>query len=316
MVKITHGMDTGAVREVARELKARSTALRTVCTDVDGLVAMAGRIWKGPDSSQFADKWRNSTRRLLQDLANQLDELAKTAVRNADAQEQVSNTLGAAEIRSGRPSNDDEKESQLWLQSLPRTKETREDSLRLVNPNYDDLSQKFQTLISGMNPLKFVGLHVSTGEWRNNCGYTSIAYDMRRRGFDVTAQADFDGSSDDHLASAYVDPDTGKPREFIKTGTKKATIQMMQDYGAGSRAMVILDWKHGGRHAFIVENVEGKVLFVDPQNSSDKAADYFSRAKDGGVSILRLDDQIPAKNPMKKQMVEVRDEIPGGGSSW
>lgn len=141
------------------------------------------------------------------------------------------------------------------------------EDLRKVNPNFDP-----------SNPA-----------YAANCVNVVQAYELRRRGMDVEA--------------------TGLPEEMWQNGGRplsdltdtwgrgftsgdQADIEhAFQDFGPGSRGVVYLEWKNGGGHVFNVENIGGKVYFVDAQNNTIDASKYFQNGVD--PQYVRLDD-LPA----------------------
>ena len=159
-----------------------------------------------------------------------------------------------------------------------------EDDLAATNPRYND------------GP-----------EWRKNCQRCVGAYEMRRRGYDVTALPAnlVDGHLDysDPLPNRF-DPN-GWPSMFAGAelekipGTTANAIRgrierMMSDFGDESRAIVRVKYKRrygGGGHVFIAEQVDGSTRFIDPQTGSSDCSSYFSMISSGETEILRVDDK-------------------------
>jgi Papain fold toxin 1, glutamine deamidase len=138
------------------------------------------------------------------------------------------------------------------------------DDLRRVNPNFDPSDPAYSA----------------------NCVNVVQAYELRRRGMDVEASA----------LPEEMWPNGGRPLSDL-TGTwgrdftdgSQADIQnAFEDAGPGSRGVVYLEWKNGGGHVFNVENVGGKVYFVDAQNNTVDASQYFKNGVN--TSYVRLDD--------------------------
>lgn len=90
---ITQGMDVEAVRGIARQLTTEATALEGVRAHVDALTSRASQEWRGQDAQQFNALWRSGARAKLVALIQGLQDLARKAAANADAQEHVSTTL-------------------------------------------------------------------------------------------------------------------------------------------------------------------------------------------------------------------------------
>ncbi|HET9657706.1 MAG TPA: helix-turn-helix domain-containing protein, partial [Kineosporiaceae bacterium] len=78
-------------------------------------------------------------------------------------------------------------------------------------------------------------------------------------------------------------------RAFVDAGGGRGQVErVFAEAGPGARGVVAVFWPVGGGHVFSVENVAGRVLFVDAQNNSMDAGGYLDTAAD--VQYLRLDD--------------------------
>lgn len=142
-------------------------------------------------------------------------------------------------------------------------------------------------------------------EFSENCQRAVIAYEARRRGYNVTAQPTFEG---DNLPNvAYVNSKTGvrnsfwmgafkgaKPEAVGKTtakATQNALENKMKEYGNGSRAIMQVQWKGGGGHVINVEYKNGKVHYNDAQiGAKYKPSQLFSAIKTGATQITRTDN--------------------------
>lgn len=142
-------------------------------------------------------------------------------------------------------------------------------------------------------------------EFSENCQRAVIAYEARRRGYNVTAQPTFEG--DKLGAAAYVNPNTGvrnsywmgafqgaKP-EKVGASTAKATQNnlesKMKEYGNGSRAIMQVQWKDGGGHVLNVEYKNGKVHYNDAQiGAKYKPSELYKAIKTGSTQLTRTDN--------------------------
>lgn len=298
------GMDLEAARLMARSLTLASEQLTQIRVSADRLLLGMWMPWSGRDADSFTREWQEVHRSKINLAITCLEDLARAVNSNADEQEAASSAdLGTPKSGLGIGPQEDEyltpkEETLIWLNSLPRTRESWRDSLEKSNPHYHDFTQDLSTFCGKL------GLLESIGEYRMNCGYSAIAYDMRRRGYDVSARPDLNGDSPENLAKAYVDQGTGESREWIQAKTESKVVDLMEEFGTGSRAIVIVAWKgNTGGHAFIAENLDGEVRFIDPQKGSVSAREYFKRIQPGEVEILRIDDQDPRMNPMSYLMV-------------
>jgi hypothetical protein len=119
-------------------------------------------------------------------------------------------------------------------------------------------------------------------EYSENCQRCVVAYELRRRGYDVIAQATYDGDkwpqnlniggvSNGRWRGAFqhakTDP-VGASGNNARAETRViSNIQgKMQEYGNGSRAIIRIQYR--GRsfgHVFNVENRGGRLYYVDAQ---------------------------------------------------
>jgi len=145
---------------------------------------------------------------------------------------------------------------------------TANEDLKAVNPNYE-----------------------KGDEWRRNCQKCVPTYELRRRGYDVTAKPT-------------------KPNEFLTLGGNYAKVfenptfnrfadndvdkikELMLKWGNGARAEVMIVWKHnqGLSHMFVVENRLGQIFFIDPQTANENAEKYFEHAAKGFTNVVRMDN--------------------------
>ncbi|MEY8574740.1 toxin glutamine deamidase domain-containing protein, partial [Oscillospiraceae bacterium 21-37] len=130
-------------------------------------------------------------------------------------------------------------------------------------------------------------------EWQVNCQRCVPTYEMRSRGYDVTAQPCVD--NEDYLAYHPYDVWDGADVRYA-SGDGITDIQSaMNDWGDGSRAQVCLQWENGdGGHTFMAEQRDGRTHFVDPQTGDEDVSWYFSEARPGTVSFCRTDQLMPS----------------------
>lgn len=123
------------------------------------------------------------------------------------------------------------------------------------------------------------------GVYKKNCISCALAYDMRRRGYDVEAMpidttSAVNGSlpvqlgfyKDEKLETFEVpkDPDVA---------AKQFSNRILK-YGDGSRGMLRIRWKNGDGHAAVWEVDDGSIIVRDPQNNTFvDLSDYMRRAK-------------------------------------
>jgi SPP1 gp7 family putative phage head morphogenesis protein len=133
----------------------------------------------------------------------------------------------------------------------------------------------------------------STGHlYQNNCGYCSVAYDIRRRGYDVEAMPK-NGLYTYEWQALW---DGFRPHGVNAKRKNTALAEMteeIQSWGEGARGSVFVVWDgHTWGHYFSVEVINGEAVFIDPQNgkSGQAVADYFKRVKPSSIRYGRVDN--------------------------
>ena len=157
------------------------------------------------------------------------------------------------------------------IERLPRldSNVSQVDILSQTNPNYDK-GEKFQF----------------------NCQRCVPAYEMRRRGYNVTAKplpCNDDIYQYEHLSM------WDNPQEIKCSGSGLKDIkQYMKSWGDGSRAEISIDFKDlDYSHLIVAEQRAGKTIFVDPQNNEILDDSFFKTVKSNETSICRLDNLKP-----------------------
>ena len=141
-------------------------------------------------------------------------------------------------------------------------------------------------------------------EYSANCQRCVVAYEMRRRGYDVTAMPTYDGdvkprvafsAEDGTISARWMGAFRGAKPEYVGARSGPKVISnisgKMNSYGVGARAVVQVYWKHGGGHVFNVENTGGKIRYCDAQTGKRvNVKKYMSNAKPGSVNLVRTDN--------------------------
>lgn len=137
-----------------------------------------------------------------------------------------------------------------------------------------------------------------------NCQRTAQAYEMRRRGYDVTAKPRPNKKVDrlnhtSDIESFWMQED-GKLGRFrhmgVGGGSAPHNIEArLAAIGPDARGFVIVEWQEGGGHIFNVERIDGVTHYVDPQTGGTSVAEiHFPRA--GDVYFMRTDNLVPARD--------------------
>lgn len=142
-------------------------------------------------------------------------------------------------------------------------------------------------------------------EFSENCQRCVVAYELNRRGYDVTALPTYKGDTLPNVV--HFDPATEtyegrwkgafRNAKTINVGASSASgvisniESRMKSYGSGSRAVVQIFYKGGGGHVFNVENQRGRVVFVEAQTGKIKnIKQTMSSVRTESVNLVRTDN--------------------------
>jgi hypothetical protein len=150
--------------------------------------------------------------------------------------------------------------------------------------------------MKGANP-NFSMPNAKAEGYTRNCQRSVPTYELRRRGYNVEALPRVDSSYNQgfkDVASVYNNPQIQKIT--MPGGTRSATIsaeleKQVEAWGENARAQVVVAWKGGGGHTFVVENVNGKAVLIDPQTNKQRPVnDYIDKAKKNYIYYWRMDN--------------------------
>ena len=151
------------------------------------------------------------------------------------------------------------------------------------------------------------------GGSQQNCALCTVAYDMRRRGFECTAKETQMGLSTGNMISFYKDPvvkevysdnyndykidlSTGA---YSNTGLSKAVEKELNTEPDGSRGVAMLEWVGGGGHAVAYEREGNNTLFYDAQSGQKvKISDYVDKCQ--SFTYYRTDNLEPNYDQVRK----------------
>ena len=167
------------------------------------------------------------------------------------------------------------------------------EGVKKVNPNYSKL----------------------TYEYMNNCQRCVPAWELRQRGYDVIAQPCKPINEHDALKTSpfnvwnfnAFDKDTSKRVQRDREGNgKEKIIEFLKECGNGARVEITVQWEFNpdGGHAFAAKNVNGTILFLDPQSgkSGQEVEDYFTMAVMGETRWLRI-DELSLAEQFRKEVI-------------
>ena len=210
---------------------------------------------------QYAERQRDKFGRLADYSLDPENKRRYTARKNAWGQEK------AVENRDGNDIMTYKGIPKMWK----RLEGTADDlDLEKVNPNY-----------------RWAG----NDEYSRNCYNCVVAYEMRMRKYDVTAQPERKNKYlSRHPEAAWVEPDV----KTIHAGEDayQKIKDAFEEWPDGARAEVAVIWEEsGGGHVFVAQEEHGQIRFLDPQSARGYTADVFGQVKDGQTSFWRIDDR-------------------------
>ena len=177
----------------------------------------------------------------------------------------------------------------------------KESGLPLKNKEYSDKED-----LAMVNPAYKAYSEFST----HNCANCSITYELRKKGFDVTANLRDYGLTTPTITSMFKDAEAKTIPKPIRTGESyvKKVLDTLSKEPEGSHGLALVDWMYGGGHAYNYEIKNGKVVFSDPQCNKSGASvrNYLLQVRNGGFEYVRTDDKTPNFENISKQKV-VRD---------
>lgn len=159
----------------------------------------------------------------------------------------------------------------------------------------------------------------------NNCMYCTAAYDMRRRGYDVSAEYSKNGHTNSEMESWYpgakaVAFQSGNYYDIknafslsYKRRNSEDAAQTLSALGDGARGHLGVHFQSGmfeGNHSVAFENRDGKTYILDTQvGQSWDSVDAYSKAA-GGIAqrgaiftdYIRLDNVNPDMNAIKNTL--------------
>jgi SPP1 gp7 family putative phage head morphogenesis protein len=123
-------------------------------------------------------------------------------------------------------------------------------------------------------------------EYSVNCQRCVPTYELRRRGYNVEALPELNIKEDKYSkypsgpAEIYKNAQIMTPQGATSKKVTNSIEKQVLAWGNKARVQVVVVWKNKSAHTFIIENNNGKVELIDPQNETyGKLIDYMSKAK-------------------------------------
>ena len=149
-----------------------------------------------------------------------------------------------------------------------------EEDLAAINPNY--ATKKY--------------------EWTHNCQRCVSTFEMRIRGFKVTAKPIPVKAGDDDLALNVELAWKNAERKWCLSDNGRVRVEnYMRRWGDGSRAIVGVMFPSGMGHVFFAMQIDGKTVYVDPQYPAADCEQYFKRYVKGKLYVIRVDNLQPSE---------------------
>lgn len=124
-------------------------------------------------------------------------------------------------------------------------------------------------------------------QWKINCQRCVVAYELRRRGYDVAAMPKLIGDKMKIGAQFF------RGRESLRTNRlnlKQLEAQIMKNK-PGARFVVSVRWpRMRVGHTFIAERTKLGIVYLDPQPMKAGVKYYFKKARPNEISYFRCDN--------------------------
>ncbi len=152
------------------------------------------------------------------------------------------------------------------------------------------------------------------GGYETNCQTSVVAYELRRRGYNVEALPKYKGSMQDVLSRntrlAWIDRATGKNPDYIlpMQGTcQKAFEWIKQNIKPQNRYTIEFQWKNKsyGHIVHIYKNSKDELSIYDPQNGVNKIGDneamlYINETRPSTIKLLDVQNYDINMNVVNK----------------
>ncbi|QKY79770.1 capsid maturation protease [Arthrobacter phage Bumble] len=147
-----------------------------------------------------------------------------------------------------------------------------------------------------------------TRVYNNNCTHVTAVYELRRRGYDVTAAPVKGGHGryDQDFLPFWTDPTTGRAPAFRNHKTpEELSADILAREPDGARGIIRVIWKDGGGHVFNYERIGAEIRLIEAQTGSPDASDYFKDVRPGSIRHFRTDHLEPT-NKLAREAAQVR----------
>lgn len=206
------------------------------------------------------------------------------------------------------------KEDRAAHSDVPQKKEptTRDEDMAAINPNFipEEARQELSKIESDYYKAVLTGNEEKAEElydeymaisekyegYMQNCANCTLAYDLRRRGYDVDASWNPNSTNIDAIMDWYkltdndvLGVDKGG-QKISRSEAKQIEKQLKSMYPEGSYGHMLLYWADGGGHDVVWSIENGKTIIRDCQsNEVVNIEDYLTKCS--AMDMFRADDK-------------------------
>ncbi len=275
--------DSGELIQVSQNIKNAMCSVIATRDSIAKKYQQLGPGWSDKKYDELGDIVRDCTRSLdsILKALRQGNSFVLALVRSLQEYENISMAAGSAAVIAGT--------SQII--QMPQNDSVNE--VQANTPNWKHISGNHDSI----SDLRATNPHFNDGrEWKINCQRCVPTYEMRRRGYDVTARPAMPDSSN-HLSHYPFDAwQNAHVQRCGGSGLNEIQATMRQ-WGDGSRAQVVVIWRGtNSGHTFIAQQENGQTHFIDPQNGDLDATRYFNFVVNGTTSFCRIDNAEPSEH--------------------
>ena len=176
-----------------------------------------------------------------------------------------------------------------------------------IHPEYKPVSKEYLDSlprITGIESIQESAERVNPNNYEYNCQRCVVAYEMRRRGFDVTAQNTPSNLLSDTIG-LYDFKNVFKNSKWIECNGNgyEEICHYLDNADIGTRIHISYKSKKSF-HLFIAEKTENGIIFADPQTGDSEVSNYFNRGISGNTEFARVDNLDVSE--LVKQCIEVK----------
>ena len=119
-----------------------------------------------------------------------------------------------------------------------------------------------------------------------NCANCAVAYEMRKRGYNVVARPYVSGGSH-HLV--YYPQDAWEDADILECSSKNDIINIINKVKEDARFEVTYMRKYGGGHVIVAEKENGKIHFLDVQSGQEIDGSILDKSNISSINCFRID---------------------------